>query len=214
MTINFITNDEFRALAPDVDLSAYSETTISGFINSATNQAEGYLGYTLPFEQVEETIEAYVDADSDLVIFPTKKPIQTFNSLSITKGSFTANVNLTSGTQNLYNISNAKDRVTIPGSTITLSSVNIIDFTGLRNTKFFVKINYGGGYYMYDRPQDIIEAIVLFSRDKFSRTANPYGASRMSQGSVSIDYAQRKGKSDLVTDAESILLGYKSVVNF
>lgn len=215
MTTNFISVEEFKTSAPDIDLSRYPDTTISGMINRATARAESYINYSLPYEVVaNEKSESYVDADMDLVIFTQKRPVRTVVSVSLVKAQFSADLTLTSGSDNIYDITKSGDRIVIPGSTVALNTVSLIDFNALRGTKFFTNISYGAGFYMYDRPADIIFAICLLTREELSRTYNPTGASRITQGAVTIEYSntgRTDGKSDLVVDAENVLRDYKRV---
>jgi hypothetical protein len=57
-----------------------------------------------------------------------------------------------------------------------------------------------------------VEAVTLYARDLFSKDQNSTGASEISQGAVTIRYADVKGKSDFIKDAENILVNYKAVV--
>ena len=52
---------------------------------------------------------------------------------------------------------------------------------------------------------------MLYARDLFARSQNTSGATEISQGAVTIKYADTKGKSDFIRDAELILQNYKSV---
>jgi len=212
MTTNFITVQELKDYAPDIDYSRYSDTTISGVITRSTDSVESFIEYTLPWETKTEKVESHIDPDNDLIIYPTKLPVRTLESVSIVKSSFEAALTLTSGSNNLYDLDD--DRIVIPGSTITLNTVSVIDFSALRNVKFFTNITYTCGYFLYDRPRELIDAVVLYCRDWFSRSLNTAGASRISQGAVSIQYSSRKGKSDNVKDAEEILSHYRRVSGF
>lgn len=220
MTTQFVSNQEFRDATPGLDLSKYTETTLSGVLTRATARAERYIEYTLPFEVITgEKMNGTIDAHGDLTIFPRKKPIRSIDAVSIVKGPFNASLSISNRTD----IPTSLDRVTIDSHTVIISEFLSIDFYHLREQSFYVKVDYSAGFYMYDRPQDIIDAIILYARDEVARSFNPVGASEIKQGAVTIKYntssisGGRKatnGKSDLILDAEAILTTYKRVVGW
>lgn len=213
--MNFISTTELQDRTPDVDWSKWGATTISGMITSATTKAENYLGYTLYQEDKTEKVQAFVDSDDDLIIYPTKRPINSISSIQIVKGSYSMDVSLTSGGETLYDIPDDNSCIVVPGSTITLDSVSVINYQALKTQKFFVNITYNAGYDMATgRPEDIKDAVILFVRDEIARQFNTSGAKRISQGAVSIEYSGRKGESDFIKDAKSILKDYKNVTGF
>ena len=212
MTINFISNDEFRNMNPNLDLSKYTETTLSGVITRATAKVENYLEYTLPYETItDEKIEGYINSNYDLVIYPRKYPIDSVSSIKIVKGTYSGEINLT--TTN-YDIPSREDEINISGASLALDTVSMLDLETLRHNDFYVEITYNAGYQMYDRPQFLIDAINLYAKDEVSRALNASGASEVRQGGVTIKYANSKGKSDFIQDAETLLLTLKRVTGF
>jgi hypothetical protein len=216
MTTSFISVAEFQAASPDVDTSRFSDTTISGMLIRATAIAENFLEYSLAFETVVgEKAESFIDSDGDLIIQPRKRPIRSLSSAAIVKANFNANLTLSDGNGSvLYDIPATANEIIIPSSSIALNTVSVLDFDSLRFIKFFTNITYDAGYYLYDRPADIVDAINLIARDMFTRTLNTSGAKKISQGSVSIEFSQRDGKSDNQLDAENILQSYKRVASW
>ena len=213
MTQAFVSEAELRAAAPELDLSRYTSQTISGMLTTATVLAENFLNYSLAFESKVEKARGLVDSNGDIFIFPKKRPIRSLESVVLSKGRFTSNITLSANGENFYDIVD-DSKIIISSSQISLQSVSIIDWSALRFTTFFMNITYTAGYYPYDRPQDIVEAVLLYARDLFARSQNSSGASEISQGAVSIKYADTKGKSDFVKDAELILQGYQAVAGF
>jgi hypothetical protein len=211
MTIAFVSNDEFRAATPGLDLSQYTETTLSGVLLRATARAERFLEYSLPFESISsEKAEGEITSLGELIVFPRKYPVRTVSAVSIVKGSFSSALTLDN-----YDIPSRADEIVFSTADIELQNFSVIDFDQLRNEDFYVVISYTAGYYMYDRPQDLIDAIILMARDEVARNLNPGGASEIKQGAVTIKYKDKTdiqdGKSDLVRDAEAILQTYKRV---
>lgn len=213
MTIAFISEAEFRARNPEVDLSRYSSTTISGVLSDATKKAESFLEYPLAFEAgITEKAESYVSSDLDLVITTKRRPIRSLTSVKVQKGGYSGTLTLlkSDGTP-LYDIPGDSNEIYIPGYSVSFSTISLIDFRALRGIKFFTEIVYDAGYYLYDRPGDIVDAVSLYARDFFARALNVAGAKSISQGNVSISYASRDGKSDNVQDAEELLSHYKDM---
>lgn len=207
---NFISVEELKA-EPFIDLSGLSDTTISGLISRAQKRVENYLGYTLPYETVNEEVQGIIDSENQLILYPTKIPVRSLSSVSIVKGSFNADLTLTSGGENLYDIPEPKNRIILNTSQILLSTATLIDYQNLRNVMFFCNITYSAGYYMYNRPEDLIEALTLYVRDGLSRRYDAGGAETISQGAISITKSNKRGYSDFIKDAQEILKSYRNV---
>lgn len=211
MTTNFITTAEFREMNPTLDLSRYeSDTTLSGVITRATAKVEDYLGYTLSYEAgINEKVMGLVNTNNDISVFPSKYPVRSVTSASIVKGSFNATINLTTSN---YDMPSAKDEIVFSGSSISLDTVTLLDLEGLRLSDFYLDFTYSAGYYMYDRPQILIDAVNLYAKDEISRSLNQSGASELRQGAVTIKYSSSKGESDFIQDAKGLLSSLKRVV--
>lgn len=212
VTANYISVNELHTYAPEVYTSisgTYSETTLSGMIGRASAMVDSYLGYTLPVEVLTEKIEGMVDSDGNLVVYTRKRPIAAVSAISIKKGNDEINLTLEDAGQQKYDIPEPKVRIVYPNAELSTSSVSTIaNFYELRTTPFFTETTYTAGFETI--PDDIKEATTLFVREILSRRSNTVGASRISQGGISISYESRGGtKSDLVSDAENILSPYR-----
>jgi len=209
----YITLAEFKTNNPDVDVSRYTDATLTGFITKASSRVDDYTENS--FAQTTETdelINGNVNADGSLVIFPRKIPVISLSALAVVKGTTEVTVTLTSGSDNIYNIPTSADRIEIPYSEITYNTVSLLDFGSLRNTNFFVKITYVAG--LATVPQSVQDATQLYVLDTLARRSNASGASKIRQGGISIEYAQSSGKSDFVKDAERLLSKYRRVSGF
>jgi hypothetical protein len=215
MTTNFVTVEEFKEQSVGVDLSRYTDTTISGMLTRATAKAESFLNYTLPIETiVNEKKEGVIDINRDFVISTDKMPVRSLSSLTVQKGTFTSTVSLTDGSgNNRYDIPSTGNIIFFQADAITFDSISLINVEALRYERFFTQITYEAGYHMYDRPQDIVDAIVLIAQDEVARAQNQAGASELRQGGVTIKYANQTRKdthkSDKILDAEAILTPYQ-----
>lgn len=212
VTANYISVNDLHTYAPEVYTSIsgmYSETTLSGIIGRASSMVNSYLGYTLPVETLTEKTEGVVDTDGNLVIYPRKRPIESFSAVRIKKGNDEIVLTLESAGAQKYDIPEPRVRFVYPNAELSTTGVSTIaNFYELRTTTFFAEYTYRAGFETI--PEDIKEAATLFVREILSRRSNTVGASRISQGGLSISYESRGGnKSDLVSDAENILGPYR-----
>jgi hypothetical protein len=205
--MNYVSTATFKEYYPEVDVSRFSDATLSGIITQASARVDSFVEYTFDVENVvDEKSDGYVNSIGDIVIFPRKRPINSVSAISIVKGTFDTAVSLTSGGENLYDIPTTKDRIVIPGDSLTLNAVSILDTQALRTNQFFTKISYNAGYTTI--PSDVQQATMLYALDILSRRNNLSGATSVSQGGISITYSDNKGRSDFVKDAEELLAGY------
>lgn len=215
---NYITVDYFKQRNPSLDLSLYTDTTISGMILSASSMVNNYLNVdSLAIEDiVNEKSEGYVDNDHSLTIFTRRRPIISVNSISLVKGNDQINLSISDGDSPKYDIPATKDYIAYPDHELAITSVSIINsFLDLRSVKFFTVTSYRAGYETI--PSDIQEATSLFAKEQVARNMNTTGASRIRQGGIDISYndSSRSGSdSDNVRDAKSILDRYKRVTPF
>lgn len=211
---NLITVSEISELAPDLDLSAYTDPTLSGMISGASKQVSDYLRYTPIVENiVDELKDGKITSEGDLLIYPEKIPVVSVSSVELTKGTSTVTVSLSDGENNRYNIPVNRRHIRFNYSDVLLAGNPVVlDVYSLRNTQFYIKYSYRGGYEVSALPYVFKQATVLYLRDALSRTQNPSGAKRISQGGISLEFSQKNGKSDLVEDAERLLAPYRRVV--
>lgn len=216
-SVNIISVDQFRALAPEVDLTSYSgTTTISGMISAASSAVGNYLGYNPVAEDItDELAVGRVTTDGNLVIFPQKIPIISVSSMSLQNGATSLAIALTNSTgTNKYNIPYHKRSLSYPTYEITLQGTPIFtDFYSLRGRSFYTKLSYRGGFEAYAIPADIQLAVALYVKDLISQTSSSGGATRISQGGISLDFGapEKTGKSSLILQAERLLNPYRSI---
>jgi len=212
---NLISVDYLSSTFPLVDFSVYTTATLSGFVTTASKRVESFLNFNPTLQSVEgEVSTALVDSDYNLVVYPKVRPVQSVSSLKIFKGSETINLTLDNGGATKYNIVQKGTAVVYPDREISVNGAFFVDtFATLRNTRFFVEIDYIGGYATI--PGDMQYACALFVLDTVSKNQNALGAESVRQGDISISYGSAsgsgQGKSDNVADAESILMDYKKV---
>lgn len=211
--MNYISTTQFKAYNPEVDVTLYSNTTLSGMISRASNEIDDFLGYSLLREDITtEKLEGMVDSDNNLVIITHKRPINSISEVKIVKGTYSGTIDLTDGAGNTkYDISRKKERVVFPGADITMTTVSIIDWGALRTTNFWVTISYNAGYYGYEIPEPIQQATQLWVMDIIARKQNISGATSIRQGGIAMTFASKTGESDLIKDAKGRLRHYRRV---
>jgi hypothetical protein len=210
--MNYISIQDFKAQYPSVDVTLFSDVTLSGFVTQASADIDGFLGYTLLREDVaNEKCSGMVDSDNNLIIYTTKRPIHSVSSVQIVKGTYSGTVALTSSGKATYDIPSTEDRIVFPGADITLETVSIIDWAALRTTNFWTLVSYNAGYYGYEIPQPIQRACALLTMDILARKQNIAGASEIRQGGISMKFSEKTGESDLVKDAHALLAPYQVI---
>lgn len=214
--VNLITTADFQAYAPEVDISQYTEPTLSGMISQASAMVSDYLDYSPVLETItDESKKGMVTTDGDLLIFPNKLPVQSVSSIGVYKGTTTVSITLTdSAGNNRYNIDYTKRNVRVPWGEVAITGNPVFNnFFQLRGLEFYTKMTYQGGWAYSELPRAIKQATILYVRDIISRKYNPQGASRISQGAITIEFAQRKdgSTSDLVSDAQKLLQTYRRI---
>jgi len=214
--VNLITVADFSAYALEIDLSQYTDATISGMISQASQRVSDYLMYSPVAEDIVDELKvAHITSDGDLVIYPNKLPIQSLSSISITKGATSVSLNLQAGNGvNKYNIDYTKRKILYPYGEITLQGVPLFtDFYALKGTHFYTKISYQGGWPLSELPATIKEATILFMREIMARRMNTTGANEISQGGITLKFGtgRSEAKSDLVLDAERLLGDYRRI---
>lgn len=213
---NIITVEEFQAYAPEINLSQYTSATVSGFISQASQQIMDFIGYSpIAADIVDEVKPGMITSEGDLLIYPNIIPIVTLNSISITKG--TANIALTPTDtvgNNRYNIDFTGRNIRFGNMDLQITGNFVFrNFYSLRGLQFYTKISYRGGYEPSNLPPIFKQAAALFVRDIVSLSNNPSGASRITQGEITIQYSTRDSDSDsdLVRDAKKMLRPYRRI---
>lgn len=200
-------------LLTDIDSSFSAQ--VEDWIATAEQEVNRYLGYTTASGILAEEFSgevasnAYVTPQSDLAIFPRKTPIISFSGATLTKGTTSISLTLTSGGSNTYNIPATNDQIIFSGYDFSYTGSSLIyNFDTLRLNKFFVSLNYIGGYTVVPAP--IRLATVNLVADTIMRHSNKEGLQRLTQGRVTKEWRQvRGGESDFVMDAHSLLNPYR-----
>lgn len=214
MNVNYFNQAEFAARHPEVDLSQYDTTTISGMIGTASARVDQFcevdgFEYT---QVVGEKTPAIITKVGDLKIWPRRPNVTVVSSITIHRGNYSLALTLTSNGADLLEIPEPKNMILYPYTYLQASGTfSTLDLSYLRHWDLYVILNYTAGYPTL--PEAVKQAAMLYFKDMISGRANPLGASSISQGGVSIKFANRDdGKSDAVQDAEQLLQKYVRVV--
>lgn len=208
---NIVTVTELGQFAPEVDTSRYDAPTISGIISQASKIASDYLEYTPLAENISNEVkQGIISPEGDLLIFPQKLPIVSVSAINIFRGATSVALTLQSSGENKYNIDYTARHIRYPYEEVTLQGVPAFsDFYSLRGVQFYTKVSYRGGWEPSNLPGSIKQAVVLLCKDILSGQYNQMGASKLSQGAVSFEFINSKGRSKLVQDAYRLLGPYR-----
>lgn len=209
MAENLITQTELENYAPDLDLSAYSATTISGVITRASDMAKKYCNVDGFFKSnvTNERDRTLINENGDLVISFRRRPVADGDVSAIRLVTVDVSQSLTLASSadgsSIYFIPDPHTYLIYPSNFLIAHGTGLIS---LRNANLFYEIDYTGGYDtdIANLPTDLKEAVTLFARHVINRRLNPTGATRFRQGSVQMEYAGT-GKDDLVMEAQRIL---------
>jgi hypothetical protein len=197
-----------------LDIDESFDNQINDWISAAEKIANKYMGYTtasgvMSENIVDETAYGRIDNQGNLIVFPSKVPVTAVSALNLVKGSESLTMTLEDSSGNdKYNIPSTSDFIFFPGSEFTSSGTSVVDFSQLRSTKFFTKIDYTAGYSTV--PDDIKQATVNLLADIVMRHSNKEGLESITQGRVTKRYWSRQdGHSDFYLDAMSMLKPYR-----
>lgn len=210
---NYISTNEFAQMNPELDLSAYTDPTISGMIKTASGTMDGYLQYSLGVEDISsEKNEGMISSDGGLVIYTRKFPIVSVSAIQLKIGTVHLDLNLTDGNGNArYDIPYRARSLTYPYQEIALTGTfSIRNFFQLRGRPFFTVINYRAGFETI--PQELKDACSLMTKDIFIRQANPQDLSSVTQGAISQSFRARdleSGDSTWMKQAKQIMASYR-----
>src|SRR3990167_9808089 len=118
MAENLITEGELRAYAPDLDLSTYATTTISGLINRASRMladmanVDGFFKVAVTDEQSE----AIVDSSGALIISFRRRPVVAggVSAISLNGAGIDQDLTLTDNGVDRYFINNPGNYLSLP----------------------------------------------------------------------------------------------------
>lgn len=200
-----LSTTEFRTNYPTVDLTNYSDATLSGIISTATNRVIEILQYDPRLQDItDEKLVGKINNDGNLVLFPEYRPINSVSNLKIVKGSTEVNLTLTANNRPIYDIQN--NIVYISTYEIGYNTVSMLDFSALRGTNFFCLLSYNAGY--SSLPTSIKYAVELLVLDRLMLTTNVSGAKSVSQGGIKVEYETKRGKSSYEERVEELLKDY------
>ena len=200
-----------------VSIDASFSTQIDDWISAAENYVDNYLGFTtnsgLHNESISgELLDARIDGDLNLVVYPRKRPINSISALSLWKGSDSITLDLTDSDGNTRYIKPVQNNcIVYPSHELSISSgaYSISSFAGIKYSRFYTKMDYIAGYTTI--PKDIQLATTMIAADYFMRQANKEGLQSVTQGRVTKRWGTRRedGKNQFLVDAENILVRYK-----
>jgi hypothetical protein len=218
---NLIDNTYIQNNAPELDLSQYSATTVSGIISQASSsvinycQVDGFLQSTVTSERER----AHINAAGDLIISFRRRPVSQGDVTAIRLRTVAVNQSLTlqSGGSDIYFIPR-------PGTYAVYPSNYLISFgrglLALRGANLFYEVDYTGGYVQTPTagyqivPPDLQEATLLMVRDILARRYNPMGMDMFRQGSMQAMTRRNNGLTQFVEAARDLLdqNGYRRLV--
>lgn len=205
---NLISAQDLTDYAPDLDLTAFSATTVSGIIARATRMITNYCqvsGFDFT-ATTAETDAANIASNGDLYISVMRRPIFSVSAIRLVKGQFSTTLTITSNGVNLYQLNNTGNVLIYPNNylagTGTLALAGSAQLLTMKGANMLYEIDYIGGYRTI--PDEVKEATTLLVRDIVNVRNNPQGAQGFSQGSYSVTYGT-KAQSPLEERAFAIL---------
>jgi hypothetical protein len=186
---NLATVSGFKSRNPELDVSAWNDATVSGFISTATRSiqsycnVDGFLSQTVSGEQCKAVISSF----GDLIIYPHIRPLRQggINALRLVKGGFTTNLLLSGGNQLYYNVPYPYTSFVYASSYLAATGTLLLGgsqtLLSLKGSGVYCELDYVGGYATV--PEDLQDACDLWTRDIVTRRMNPMGAQDVQQGS-------------------------------
>ena len=210
MAENLITQTELEEYAPDLDLSTFSQATISGMINRASQIITNYCDVDGFFKTAVtgERDRALISPNGDMTISFRRRPVQDgdIQDVRLVGVGMSQSLTLEDNGNRVYFIPNPKTYVIYPSNYLISMGRGLLH---LDSSDLFYEVDYIGGYAtdIADLPPDLKEAATLYVRDMVARKFNPTGAQSFTQGRVSMSfgYSAGRSKSALVSAAEDIL---------
>jgi len=216
MAENLITQAEIESYAPDLDLSAYSATTISGMINRASTRIQNFCNVDGFFKTavIAERDRAQISPNGDLTISFRRRPVLDgdVSAIRLVGTEINQSLTLTSGGSSIYFIQTPGTYLIYPSNYLISHGRGLIS---LDSADLFYEVDYVGGYAtdIANIPGDLKEACTLYIRSMTAKKFNPAGASSISQGTVSLGFSGNKtGKDQNIQEAENILSNYVRMV--
>jgi len=206
MAENLITLDEVTNFAPDLDMSAFSSTTISGMITRASEMIRRYCNVDGFLKTaVTEKGRARINPAGELTISFARRPVAESDVTGIRLKQVDINIDLElqDGANNIFHVIDGRI-LYYPSTFIVLHGNGLLS---LRNSNLFYEVDYSGGYDgVTNVPEDLKEAVTLMLRHLANRRFNSMGARSFSQGDYSVNFGDSKGTNDIfMSEATNIL---------
>jgi hypothetical protein len=208
---NLITAQDITDFAPDLDVSSYSATTLSGIISQASRSIAKFCnvkGFDL--NTYTDTDRARISNTGELVINTRVRPIVSVQSVTLKRGGFSTSLVLTDSVGNpLYQIPDPANRIHIPNSYLYMTGTYLAggssQLMALKFASMFVTTTYTAGWSTI--PDDLKDACMLWVQDILARRNNREGVQNFSQGSYSVNYNRNAtdGDSPTMKEAKTIL---------
>lgn len=188
---NLTTVSGFKARNPEIDMSAWDDTTISGMISRATRAMQNYCNVDsfLTRTVSGETDKAVIASDGTLIIYPRIRPITAsgITAIRLQRAAFSTNLTLSGNNSVNFQIPYPYTSIVLPSSylvgTGTLMWGGATQLISLQGAGVFYSLDYTGGF--DNAPEDLVDVCDLYVRDYASRKLNPMGAQQVRQGSFS-----------------------------
>lgn len=211
---NYITTSEFQDMNQELDMSMYSDTTISGMIKRASMEIDQFLSYSLSAENIVlEANETIVTTNGNLMIYPAKFPILQVNAIQLKLGTAKIDLSLVDGNgQPRYDIPWRERSIIYPYQEIAFTgTLSIRNFYAMRGMQILTRLSYRAGFETI--PDDVKDACSLWTRDMFIRQANPMDLLGMTQGTITTSFKGKAAQDDpedsrWLKQAKSILQSY------
>lgn len=221
---NYLTNEALVNYAPDLDLSSYTPTTISGMIGTAsrwvdsiTNANKGWDFETLTDEEYSSKTSVHTNADGNLVIPLIKRPLNTVEDvtdIAICLGAYRTDLTLESGGESVLHSPDPGWSVIYPNTWLVSTGTLLSNqrLFNLRSFDYFIKLTYSAGYQVI--PGDMQYATALIVQQIVAQKYNPAAAEQVKQGSISLRITKGTigDESPLISQAKVFLRDYIRVV--
>jgi hypothetical protein len=216
----YIAVTDVEAFAPEIDLSQFSVTTISGMLTQASDNVRRYCNVD-GFWQTSVTSErdrAHINAEGDLIISFRRPPVNETDLQAIRLVTVGVNQSLT-----LTNQGYEVYFIPAPGNYVVYPSNYLISFgrglLALRGANLFYEVDYLGGYVPAATPgytllpSVVQEATLLFLRDILAKRYNQFGMDMVSQGSFRMQ-TRRTNALTMFVDQARDLLDHSNLIRY
>ena len=212
---NLITTAQFAQFAPEVDITPYTDATLSGIINQATQwiNAACEVPSLLQSTIIGEEGRGAIGPSGDLVIFPLVRPIQSVSAIRLVKGGFSTTLTIagisaqTGGPLNFYQVPTPGNKIVYPSSYLAGQGTLMIggsqQLVSLRGAGVDYQLDYSAGVTLPVADFKLVRACVLVVKAILMERYNSMGADSMRQGAVGLSW--KNGEPVFYEQAQEIL---------